>query len=82
MEGLYHACGNRGPADDLSGWLFQREASFEMRQRFIVGPDEQVEAPTVLRGPLRITEGAVTGNGASKNEGEKCTVGCTVSSAP
>ena len=34
-------------------------------------PDhEQVEAPTFLRAPLRTTEGAVTGNGDVKNEGE------------
>jgi hypothetical protein len=38
--------------------LYQRETSLEMRQRFIVGPDdEQVEAPTFLGG------GPVTHNG-------------------
>ena len=39
--------------------LYQRETSLEMRQRFIVGPDdEQVEAPTFLGGPLTHNGGA------------------------
>jgi hypothetical protein len=48
--------------------LCQRHTSLEVRQVFMAGPDdEQVEAPTFLRGdPLRITEGAVTGNGTPK----------------
>jgi hypothetical protein len=39
--------------------LCQRHTSLEVRQLFMAGPDdEQVEAPTFLRGdPLRITEG-------------------------
>ena len=40
--------------------------------------DEQVEAPTFLRAPLRITEGAVTGNEASKTRGKMlCSVHVT-----
>jgi hypothetical protein len=43
--------------------LCQRHTSLEVRQVFMAGPDdEQVEAPTFLRGdPLRITGGAEGG---------------------
>jgi hypothetical protein len=58
--------------------LYQRETSLEARQVFMAGPDdEQVEALTFLGGPVTHNGGGPLRVTASKNEGEKCTVGCT-----
>ena len=54
-----------------SYWLCQRHTSWQ----FGSPDDEQVEAPTFLS--VTYNGRAVTGNGTSKNQGEKCTVRCT-----